>query len=76
MRDKNHYLKLLEQNPDTAVGVSLAAAAVYAARFGSCEAGIYASEKWKQIARRLRSKYGETLTPNQVRAEMEKPSKN
>lgn len=72
MRDITHYAHILEQNPNASVGFTLAAAAVYAARFGVCEAEDHASEKWKSIARRLKSTYGETLTVDEVRNEMER----
>lgn len=71
MRDKQHYLKLLDQNPNAQVGFSLAASAVYAARFGSCEPSDHGSEAWREIARDLKSRYGETLSVQEVRTEME-----
>ena len=37
MRNARHYRSLLDRNPNAGVGFSLAAAAVYAARFGVCE---------------------------------------
>jgi len=49
MRDRPHYARLLNENPNAGVGFSLAASAVYAAR------------------------YGETLTPDEVRQEMDAP---
>ena len=70
MRDKKHYLKLLDENPHAFVGFALAAAAVYAARFGKCEADDRSTDEWKQIARHLRGQYGETLSPDEVRTAM------
>ena len=70
MRNKNHYLQLLDKNPNAGVGVTLAAAAVYAARFGKCEADDHSTNEWKQIARQLQGQYGETLSPDEVRTEM------
>ena len=72
MRDKQHYLQLLDQNPSAQVGFSLAAAAVYAARYGSCEAADHGTEEWRTIARDLKSRYGENLDAADVIAEMEK----
>jgi hypothetical protein len=71
MRDKQHYLDLLDKNPNASVGFSLAAAAVYAARYGICEAEHHGTEEWRGIARALKSKYGENLTVDEVRAEIE-----
>jgi hypothetical protein len=71
VRDANHYYKLLDQNPNAGVGFTLAASAVYAARYGSCEAADHGTEEWRTIARDLRSRYGETLDADEVRREME-----
>lgn len=38
VRTKQHYLNLLANNPNTTVGFTLAAQAVYAARFGLFDA--------------------------------------
>jgi hypothetical protein len=70
MRDANHYLRLLDQNPDAQVGFSLAAAAVYATRYGSCEASDHSTDEWREIARDLKSRYGESLSTSEVRSEM------
>lgn len=74
MRDKNYYLRLLDQNPNAQVGFALAAAAVYAARFGTCEPSDHSSDAFKRIARDLKTRYGENLTPDDVRSEMDKPA--
>ena len=71
MRDKQHYLNMLAQNPDAGVGFTLAASAVYAARHGLCENEQRRTDEWSDIARDLKSRYGETLTTDEVRAEME-----
>lgn len=70
MRDARHYRRLLDNNPNASIGFTLAASAVYAERYGVCEAEHHSSEEWKQIARNLKADYGETLTPDEVRAEM------
>ncbi len=70
MRTAEHYLKLLDENPNTIVGFTLAAAAVYAARYGICEAEHKSTDECKRIARDLRGRYGETLTTDEVRKEM------
>jgi hypothetical protein len=62
VRDKQHFLTLLDQSPSASVGFSLAAAAVYAARYGACEPEDHGTGKFRQIARDLKTRYGETLT--------------
>lgn len=76
MRDARHYYRLLNQNQSAQVGFTLAAAAVYAARYGFCEAEQHSTEEWKQIARNLKEDYGETLTTDEVRAEMKSAEKS
>lgn len=70
MRDAKHYRDLLSRNPNATVGFSLAASAVYAARFGSCEAADRSTPEWKRIARQLRQRYGDELSMAEVVAEM------
>ena len=71
MRDANHYRQMFEQNTSTGIGFSLAASAVYAHRYGQCEAEHHATEEWRQIATDLQQRYGETLTAQQAIAEMD-----
>lgn len=70
MRTATHYRNLLDRNPSAGVGFSLAAAAVYAARFGFCEAEQHGTDEFQDIARDLRARYGENLTTDEVRREM------
>jgi hypothetical protein len=74
MRTKKHYENLLNQNPNTTVGFTLAAQAVYAAKNGTYpgpnESDGTDIAAWKSIASELKSKYGENLTVEQVRDEM------
>lgn len=70
MRNKQHYRQILEQNP-VCVGFSLAASMVYAERYGACEAEHRATDEWREIARRLKSEYGEALTVDEVYGEMD-----
>lgn len=74
MRDKKHFLRLLNDNPNASVGFSLAAAAIFAARNGTCEPNDHSTTEWKAIARRLRATYGENLAVDEVLAEMDAPS--
>jgi hypothetical protein len=69
MRNEQHYRNMLEQT-NASIGFALAAAMVYAARYGLCEAEHHSTEEWRTIARRLKSEYGENMDVDQVRAEM------
>ena len=66
MRDANHYRRLLAKNAGAGVGFTLAAAAVYAAEYGLCEAAHRSSRQWRQLARRLRDEHGEELSADTV----------
>lgn len=70
MRDKKHYEGLLQQNSRATVGFNLAAAMVYAARYGICEAEHYSTDEYRRIARDLRQKYGDVLNCGEVKREM------
>jgi len=70
MRDAAHYRKMFDDNPNAGIGFTLAAAAVYAARYGVCEAEQRGTEEWRAIARELKHRYGENLTIEQVVREM------
>jgi hypothetical protein len=70
MRDAEHYRDMLDRNPSAGVGFTLAAAAVYAARFGVCNAQERGTPEFREIALRLKRKYGETLTADEVRQRM------
>jgi len=69
MRDVEHYRRMLNRNPDATVGTSLAAAAVYASRYGTCEAEDRDSDAWRAIFLDLRARYGDTLTASEVERE-------
>ncbi len=71
-KNEQHYRNMLTQNPNASIGFTLAAAMVYAARYGSCDNDERSSEEWATIARRLKSDYGETLDADQVSAEMDR----
>lgn len=70
MRTKQHYIDLLDKNPNTTVGFTLAAQAVYAAKNGSFDSDT-GDNAYRKIARSLKQKYGENLTVEQVKTEME-----
>lgn len=71
MRNEQRYRNLLKNNPNANIGFLFAAAAVFAARHGACEAKHHSTNEYKIIARRLKSEYGETLTADEVNAEMD-----
>ncbi len=70
MRTKKHYEAMLDRNPNASIGFALAADMVYAAINGKCEAADHIEQSWRDIARSLKTKYGENLTADEVRAEM------
>jgi hypothetical protein len=70
MRNARHFYDLLDRNPNAGVGFTLAAAAVYAARHGFCETEHHATDEFHDIAVDLRTRYGDTLTTDEVRREM------
>jgi hypothetical protein len=78
MRDAAHYRDMLNRNPNASVGFTLAAAAVYTAKYGICEAEQHSTPEFREIALSLKRKYGETLTADEVREEMdhEPPANN
>lgn len=76
MRDEQHYRQMLEDNPSAQVGFALAAAMIYAARYGACDDEQRGTEEFKTIARRLRADYGESLDVADVTAEMDRASRS
>ena len=71
MRTLTHYQKMLTENPGTAIGFTLAADIIYAARHGAIKRSeARGGDEWKTIARNLKSRYGENLTVDEVRSEM------
>jgi hypothetical protein len=76
VRNEQHYRRMLEQNPNAGVGFALAATMVYAARYGSCESADHGTDEWKNIARDLKSKYGENLTADECSAEMDRANQS
>jgi hypothetical protein len=61
-RDKAHFLKMLDDNPNATIGVTLAAKMVASPHGENADV--------RSITRELKRQYGETLTPEEVRAEM------
>jgi hypothetical protein len=73
IRDAAHYRRMMDEGPDTTIGASLAAAAIYAARYGVCEAEDRGSAAYRQLLRGLMARYGESLSNSEVVVEMETP---
>lgn len=73
MRTRKHYENMIESNPGTTWGLSLATKAVYAAKAGMFDhnAPDYDHTAYRAIYLRLQKKYGEILNPDDVRNEMD-----
>lgn len=73
MRTHTHYTDLMQRNPNTSVGLSLATQAVYAAVHGSFDANSddHDREYYRNTYQRLQRKYGETLGADDVLNEMQ-----
>jgi hypothetical protein len=70
VRTKKHYEDMLALNPTTAIGFALAADMVYAARHDIINRSeAHSGAEWRNIARTLKQKYGESLTVSEVRQE-------
>ena len=72
MRDKQHYQSMLEASKDASIGCSLAASAVYAARFGICEDSYHGTKEYNEINRDLLMRFGDNLTASEVIGEMDR----
>lgn len=72
MRTRKHYETMIESNPGTTWGLSLAAQAVYAAKTGMFDrnADDFDDKIYRSIYLRLQKKYGEALSPDEVHTEM------
>jgi hypothetical protein len=70
-RNPQHFRDMFAAHPSAKIGFVLAASAVYAQRHGICEAEHHEDAEWWHIARTLKSRYGDTLTVNEVLREME-----
>lgn len=71
-RNANHYKKMMLNNPDTTIGLSLASQAVYASKFGFFDnkSKDYNVDVYRKIYRHLRSIYGEAPNSQDVLKEM------
>src|SRR5512139_2474 len=70
-RNAQHFRSMFAAHPSARIGFVLAASAVYAQRHGICEAEHHEDREWWDIAKALKSRYGDTLTTNEVLLEMD-----
>jgi rubrerythrin len=62
MRDKAHYLDMMRQNPDASIGISLAAKAIYAARYGDADD----MSDGRELTREMMGKYGDSIPAHEL----------
>jgi hypothetical protein len=70
-RNAQHFRAMFTAHPTARIGFVMAASAIYAQRHGICEAEHHEDREWWEIARALKSRYGDTLTVNEVLLEMD-----
>jgi hypothetical protein len=71
-RDEHFYRDMLNHNSDAEIGVSIAASAIYAAKYGACEPADRTRVEYKILLRRLREKYqGRGLSVSETITEMD-----
>lgn len=58
--------------PDAMIGVSIAADLVYSVQHGTLDENTHATPEWQAIAARLEATWGDFLTPDDVRQEMDR----
>ena len=72
-RTKYHYIKIFHKNPNATIGLLFAAQAVYASKYGvfNNKSIYHNTSAFQSIAYKLKTKYGDNLTVEQVQYEME-----
>jgi hypothetical protein len=71
-KDEQFYRNMLKHESLTEIGVSIAASAVYAAKYGSCETADKTRVEYNILLRTLREKYkGRNLTAHEAVTEMD-----
>lgn len=68
---EKHYRDMVCDNPHATVGFVLAARAIYATRHGSFDTRDGDTRQFRDIATELANKYGEALTTNEMKLEMD-----
>ena len=71
-RDELFYRNMMSHEEGAEIGVSLAASAVYATKYGACEPADKTRLEYKQLLRKLREKYkGRNLSVSETIIEMD-----
>ena len=71
-RDEQFYRNMMSHESSTEIGISIAASAVYAAKYGACEPADKTRLEYKQLLRKLREKYkGKNLSASETITEMD-----
>ena len=71
-RDEQFYRNMMSHESGTEIGISIAASAVYAAKYGACEPADKTRIEYKQLLRKLREKYkGKNLSASETITEMD-----
>ena len=68
---EQHYWDMIRQNPGATVGFVLAARAIYAAKNGVYDTRDGNSPKVRNLALNVANRYGEALTTDDLRIEMD-----
>ena len=70
--DEQFYRNMLSHESGAEINISLAASAVYAAKYGACEPADKTKAEYKILLRRLREKYeGRNLSVKETITEMD-----
>jgi hypothetical protein len=71
-KDEQFYRNMMKHEALSEIGVSIAASAVYAAKYGACEPEDKTSAEYHNLLRALREKYkGGNLTARETITEMD-----
>ena len=70
--DEQFYRNMMSHESGAEISISLAASAVYAAKYGACEPADKTRIEYKQLLRKLREKYkGRNLSVSETITEMD-----
>jgi len=71
MRNRKHFIQMLDSNPSATINIMLAADMVYSVDHQVVSAAAdHRDEDWKKLARELKYIYGESMTVTQVKDKM------
>ena len=68
---EKHYRDMISNNPGATIGFVLAARAVYTTRYGCYDTADGSTQRFRDIALQLADRYGEALTTNELKLEMD-----